>query len=435
MNIVLINFDSVANSYSGTARVFANMANNLASKGHNVTGLSYELRQGKAAFSINPKVCLRNCCSNLYEKIFHNDALAKLRTFYISNRKDRRIRRVRLELQNKSSSIKKALDDASPDVIIAFQQEITYLLMEILHVQHPIITMVHNKPSFYFEKPEFEIYKPCLDRCACVQVLMPQYVKEAQLFLDQKNIVYIPNVVPQYPEFNSKKKNVILNIAKIAARKRQHLIVEAFSMIANKYPDWIVELWGWDQSEYAEKLRKQIKSLGLESKVKLCGETKQVTQKLQEASGHIPIFKASNMSFDIYLMGELVSQVASILSDTDIEITETHHNRKIDSPSGTALFLADKIKEARPDLVYNFSRMAQRKKREPNEIGFSSIRGGNIVGEHTVQFFGPNETLEIKHTAYSREIFAEGALKAAQFLVSQKEPRMYSMSDLAGTFK
>lgn len=299
MNIVLINFDSVANSYSGTARVFANMANNLASKGHNVTGLSYELRQGKAAFSINPKVCLRNCCSNLYEKIFHNDALAKLRTFYISNRKDRRIRRVRLELQNKSSSIKKALDDASPDVIIAFQQEITYLLMEILHVQHPIITMVHNKPSFYFEKPEFEIYKPCLDRCACVQVLMPQYVKEAQLFLDQKNIVYIPNVVPQYPEFNSKKKNVILNIAKIAARKRQHLIVEAFSMIANKYPDWIVELWGWDQSEYAEKLRKQIKSLGLESKVKLCGETKQVTQKLQEAS--IFVFPSAYEGFSLAL--------------------------------------------------------------------------------------------------------------------------------------
>ena len=165
------------------------------------------------------------------------------------------------------------------------------------------------------------------------------------------------------------------------------------------------------------------------------GFTKEQEQQLQEASGHIPIFKASNMSFDIYLMGELVSQVASILSDTDIEITETHHNRKIDSPSGTALFLADKIKEARPDLVYNFSRMAQKKKREPNEIGFSSIRGGNIVGEHTVQFFGPNETLEIKHTSYSREIFAEGALKAAQFLVSQKEPRMYSMSDLAGTFK
>lgn len=165
------------------------------------------------------------------------------------------------------------------------------------------------------------------------------------------------------------------------------------------------------------------------------GFTNEQEQFIQEASLHIPIFKASNMSFDIYLMGELVSQVASILSNTDIEITETHHNRKIDSPSGTALFLADKIKEARPDLVYNFSRMARKKKREPNEIGFSSIRGGNIVGEHTVQFFGPNETLEIKHTSYSREIFAEGALKAAQFLVSQKKPKIYSMSDLAGTFK
>jgi len=160
------------------------------------------------------------------------------------------------------------------------------------------------------------------------------------------------------------------------------------------------------------------------------GFTDEEILKIQEASTKIPIFRASNMSFDIYLMGELVSQVASILSNTDIEITETHHNRKIDSPSGTAIYLADKIKESRPDLVYNFNRMQKREKRSPNEIGFSSVRGGNIVGEHIVQFFGPNETLEIKHTSYSREIFAEGALKAAKFLVTQK-PGLYNMSDLA----
>ena len=159
------------------------------------------------------------------------------------------------------------------------------------------------------------------------------------------------------------------------------------------------------------------------------GFTDEETDRIKDASKKIPIFKASNMSFDVYLMGELVSQVASILSNTDIEIIETHHNRKIDSPSATAIYLADKIKEAKPDLVYNFERMQKREKRKPNEIGFSSIRGGNIVGEHVVQFFGQNETLEIKHTSYSREIFAEGALKAAKFLVTQK-PGLYSMSDL-----
>lgn len=159
------------------------------------------------------------------------------------------------------------------------------------------------------------------------------------------------------------------------------------------------------------------------------GFTDKQLKEIEDYSKDIPIFKSANMSYDINLMAKIVASLAKELPDTDIEIIETHHNRKIDSPSATAIYLADRIKESRPDLVYNFERMQKREKRNPNEIGFSSIRGGNIVGEHVVQFFGPNETLEIKHTSYSREIFAEGALKAAKFLVNQK-PGLYGMSDL-----
>ena len=284
MNIVLLNFDSVVNSFGGTARVFANMANELVAKGHNVTGLTYELADGAPAFEIDKRVHFKNCCSGLAEKIFHNENLAKLRTFYIRDRKARRIKRIKIELTSRSSAIEKALQEAKPDVIVAFQQPATYLLVEILKVKQPVVTMIHNKPTYYFERPEFEIFKPALDKCAGVQVLMPQYVNEAKQFLNQTNIVYIPNVVPQYPNVTELRKPVILNVAKIANRKRQHLIVEAFAKIAEKYPEWSVELWGFDKTEYAQKLKDQIRALGLESRVKLCGETKQITQKLQQAS-------------------------------------------------------------------------------------------------------------------------------------------------------
>ena len=147
-------------------------------------------------------------------------------------------------------------------------------------------------------------------------------------------------------------------------------------------------------------------------------------------SKDIPIFKSSNMSYDINLMAKILTIIAPILKNTDIEIIETHHSRKIDSPSGTAILLADKINESLGNtLKYEFNRHNKHEKRSKNEIGFSSIRGGNIVGEHIVQFYGENETLEIKHTSYSRSVFAEGALKAAEFIVNKKSG-LYNMDDL-----
>ncbi len=160
------------------------------------------------------------------------------------------------------------------------------------------------------------------------------------------------------------------------------------------------------------------------------GFTKEQLDEIKEFSKQIPIFQSSNMSFDINLMKKIVAEVAKNLKGTDIEIVETHHNRKVDAPSGTAILLADAINDVMDEkLDYNFNRHDIHEKRNSNEIGFSSIRGGNIVGEHSVMFFGEHETFEIKHTSYSRDVFAEGALKAAVFLAS-KEPGFYGMDDM-----
>ena len=164
--------------------------------------------------------------------------------------------------------------------------------------------------------------------------------------------------------------------------------------------------------------------------IETTGFTQEQLEEIEKASKEIPIFRSANMSLDINLMANIISQIAKILTDADIEIVETHHNRKIDSPSGTAILLADAINDVLENKrTYNFERMQKREPRSKNEIGFSSIRGGNIVGEHSVKFFGENETLEITHTAYSRQVFAEGAIKAAKYLVNQK-PELYNMKNL-----
>ena len=151
---------------------------------------------------------------------------------------------------------------------------------------------------------------------------------------------------------------------------------------------------------------------------------------LEDYSKRLPVFRSANMSFDINLMCKLVAQIAPLFADSDIEITETHHRNKVDAPSGTALLLANSINDAlggKMKYVYNRHDLSQ--KREANEIGFTSIRGGNIVGEHVVQFFGPNDTFEIKHTSYSRTVFVEGAVKALKF-IADKPNGLYTMNDL-----
>ena len=160
------------------------------------------------------------------------------------------------------------------------------------------------------------------------------------------------------------------------------------------------------------------------------GFSEEEEKKIEAYSKQIPIFKSANMSYDIMIMKKLVQWLAPLLDDTDIEITETHHNRKIDSPSGTAQMLADSINASLGNKLHcEYNRHDKREKRNKNEIGMNSIRGGNIVGEHIVQFFGEFETFELKHTSYSRNVFAEGALKATKFLVNQPNG-LYNMEDM-----
>ncbi|MBQ9922806.1 MAG: 4-hydroxy-tetrahydrodipicolinate reductase [Clostridia bacterium] len=164
------------------------------------------------------------------------------------------------------------------------------------------------------------------------------------------------------------------------------------------------------------------------------GHTEEEKKAIFAFSEKIPVFYSYNMSIGINLITELAKKAAALLGGNfDIEIVEKHHNKKLDAPSGTALMIADGISEVleeKPEYV--FDRSSVRKERSKTEIGFSSIRGGTIVGEHDVIFAGYNEVITLSHHAASREVFAMGAIRAAEFL-RDKPSGMYTMKDLIGT--
>ncbi len=160
------------------------------------------------------------------------------------------------------------------------------------------------------------------------------------------------------------------------------------------------------------------------------GFSKEQLDLILEYSKEFPIFRSANMSYETNLMAKLVAELAQKLTESDIEIVETHHNQKIDSPSGTAILLADSINDSLDnEMYYEYNRHAKREKRNKKEIGIHSIRGGNEVGKHTVYFFGNNESFEITHTVNSRGVFANGSVKAAFFIVT-KETGLYNMNDM-----
>ena len=154
-------------------------------------------------------------------------------------------------------------------------------------------------------------------------------------------------------------------------------------------------------------------------------------EEIKEVSKTVPIFYSRNMSLGVNLLAELSRKAAEFLkSDFDVEIIEKHHNQKIDAPSGTALMLAEEISNAANEKpVYVFDRTQTRKSRSKDEIGIHCVRGGNICGDHEVIFAGNNEIITLSHHAGSREIFANGAIKAAFFLQHQK-PGLYEMKDI-----
>jgi len=175
------------------------------------------------------------------------------------------------------------------------------------------------------------------------------------------------------------------------------------------------------------------KEHGVPAVIATTGLSPEQVEEVKGAAQSLPVFYSGNMSLGISLITELARKAATVLgNDFDVEIIEKHHNQKIDAPSGTALMLLDAVKSAYPDeREAVFGRHGRDCKRQHQEIGMHSLRGGTVTGEHEVCFFGTGERIRISHSAENRGVFAAGALRAAAFLMN-RQPGMYSMDDVVG---
>lgn len=155
-------------------------------------------------------------------------------------------------------------------------------------------------------------------------------------------------------------------------------------------------------------------------------------EKIKNTSNHIPVLQATNMSLGMNLLFSMVEKVASVLKDkSDIEVIEAHHNRKMDAPSGSAVTIVESIEKGLGRTEKHVHGRAGQCPREKGEIGIHAIRGGNIVGFHEASFINDLETIKIIHEAHDRSVFAQGALDAAKFILTQKKG-IYNMKDLLG---
>lgn len=175
-------------------------------------------------------------------------------------------------------------------------------------------------------------------------------------------------------------------------------------------------------------------SVSTKTPVVICttGLSAEQLDKVNEVSKKVAVLRSANMSLGINTLMKLLRTATEVLANRgfDIEIVEKHHNQKVDAPSGTALALADCMNQVLDNQYdYTYDRSTVRQKRAKNEIGISAVRGGTIVGEHEVIFAGIDEVIEIKHTAYSKAIFAKGAIDAAKFLKG-KDAGLYNMADV-----
>ena len=174
-------------------------------------------------------------------------------------------------------------------------------------------------------------------------------------------------------------------------------------------------------TEYAAKR-------GIPLVIATTGQTEEEFAMIDECAKSVPVFLSANMSIGIAVLVSLAKQAAAAFPEADIEIVELHHNRKLDAPSGTAVMLANAIKEVRPDSSIVEGRSGHGK-RQPQDIGISAVRLGNEVGTHEVYIATQTQRIKLEHVAQSRSLFAEGAVRAAEFLIEQK-PGLYGMKDL-----
>jgi len=285
MKILLVNLKPFVNVQGGVEKVFCLMANNFVERGYEVAFVGMDSQSGPPYFPISTKVNLHN-----KGNITVNKSLMHLikRAFHFSKKKRHEFdsvaiaHSIALKLQN-------VFLQEKPDVTISFHIKDTHILKKYMNIECPVITMFHCIPTIYFKEIMFdEKIIRTTEKSDCLQVLLPSFIDDVRNYVKHENVIAIGNVVHQNKYMTSNHKgNIIINVGRVGKKdKRQHLLIEAFNKIHTLYPDWRVEFWGDTSSEeqYYEYCCNLIDKYGLSDKVRFCGITSDIIEKLKQAS-------------------------------------------------------------------------------------------------------------------------------------------------------
>lgn len=310
MNITLINTWRVIDAKGGTEKVFCDMANELSRRGHNVTAICCDNKDGMPGFPLDDRVKLVN--AGLIPTPFYlSKFVRKIQSFSFS-RLERRKKRATLKGDILVYKLRNVLNNIRTDVIVSFQIETTHALKTLFGNSVPLVTMLHGKPIRYFNPAVSAAVKSSVESSDVIQVLRPEFVDEVLSVLPNAKVEVIPNVVPQFLESGKHNSSTIINVGRISPEKRQALLIEAFHVIKDEFPDWKVELWGetCHSPKYSRKIASLIKEKKLEDRVLLCGTTNDVPSQLEKAS--IFVFPSQHEGWGLALTEAMAMGLPSI---------------------------------------------------------------------------------------------------------------------------
>ena len=283
-HVVLVDVWRVVNAKGGTEKVFCEMANELTQRGYKVTAICHDENQGNPGFKLNEEVDFINA----YHKptIFDKEPIRSIRSFRIDREKSREQRHF-ISCYWKAQNIKRSFNLWDKvDIVISFQPETTFILKEILQLTNPVITMFHMSPDVFISRKSYKYRKSAVDLSCCIQVLIPEYLDSIKKVHPLTPTVVIPNVAPTYDQSSNLSNKVIITVARLTPQKRPELLVEAFALIKDNFPDWVCEWYGETDvhPDCTKRTVDIIKQNNLEKRFSLMGPCNNVSQKLKDSS-------------------------------------------------------------------------------------------------------------------------------------------------------
>ncbi len=283
-HIVLVDTWRVINAKGGTEKVFCEMANALVDRGYKVTAICHDENVGQPSFKLDTHVNFINAYKPA--KFSEKGVIRSIRSFSF-NRESSREKRQVLTSQWKARDIQNILSRLSHvDAIISFQPETTFILNEIMQVNKPVVTMFHMDPRVFLSKNTYKLRQDAISRSAYIQVLVPEFEKVIRKFHPHTRTVCIPNVAPQFIETSKLENSIIVSVARLSPQKRPELLIEAFALIKDRYPNWVCHWYGETDlsAEYTKHIKEIIHKEKLEKQFVLMGPSNNIADKLQSAS-------------------------------------------------------------------------------------------------------------------------------------------------------